>query len=149
MGSDRMVLVVGKGHRWENRNQVTPAELPGEHFVTREQGSGTGKAVFNALSAAGLDPGELRVKAVLGGNEGVKQAIASGTGIAFVSELSIRRETESGTLVPLRVEGLEITRRFYIVTRTGRDLSPAAAAFAEAMRDAYGDEAKKTEEKAG
>jgi DNA-binding transcriptional LysR family regulator len=82
-------------------------------------------------------PEAMNVRVSLGSNEGVKQAVMLGAGMSFLSELSIRRELERGDLKKIRVTGLEITRQFHLASRTGRELSPAATAFAEAMVDIF------------
>lgn len=99
-------------------------------LVARESGSGSGLALQAALQAAGFDPGRLRIAARLGSNEGIKQAVASGFGIAFLSEMSVRRERRQGELHIIPVEGLTVERHFWLATRSGRSLSPAATAFA-------------------
>jgi DNA-binding transcriptional LysR family regulator len=80
----------------------------------------------------------MNVQVNLGSNEGVKHAVASGIGISFISELSVRNELERGELFTLKIPGLEITRQFYLASRAGRELSPAATAFAGAMMEIYG-----------
>jgi LysR family transcriptional regulator, low CO2-responsive transcriptional regulator len=42
-------------------------------------------------------------------------------------------------LALVEIEGLDISRRFYMASRTGRELSPAAKAFTEVMVETYGD----------
>lgn len=105
-------------------------ELLNQPIVLREPGSGTGKTVGDALTAAGISPERLNVIAYLGSNEAVKHAVLSDLGISFVSELSVRRELERNELAAVKVDGLRITRCFYLATRSGRELSPAAKAFA-------------------
>jgi LysR family transcriptional regulator, low CO2-responsive transcriptional regulator len=134
VGSDRIVLVAGKGHPWFDQPAVSPAGLRDQPFIFREKGSGTGKTVTEALTAAGIDPEELQVKIRLGSNEAVKTAAAAGIGLSFVPAISVRRELEQGDLWEVRIDGLEITRQFYLVTRTGRELSPPAAAIAGILR---------------
>jgi LysR family transcriptional regulator, low CO2-responsive transcriptional regulator len=136
-GSDRILLVAGPGHPWFDRPTATLDELRQQTFIFREQGSGTGKTVNEALAAAGLDPGGLRVRASLGSNEGIKNAVAGGAGISFVSEISVRRELERGELREVRISGLEVSRHFFLASRLGRELSPAAAAFAGVMKEKF------------
>jgi DNA-binding transcriptional LysR family regulator len=138
LGRDRIIPVAGKGHPLYGRGEVTPKELAGQPIISRERGSGTGKTVNDALSAMGIDPDALTVRVILGSNEGVKHAVASGIGISFISELSVRNELERGELFAFKIPGLEITRQFYLACRAGRELSPAATAFAGAMVEIYG-----------
>lgn len=137
VGTDRIILVAGMGHPWFDQPVATPCELRNQGLIFREQGSGTGKTVNDALSAAGIDPAGLQVTVRLGSNEAIKNAVAAGIGISFVPEISVRRELEQGELREVQVSGLEILRQFFLVTRTGRELSPAGAAFARIVRETF------------
>ena len=138
LGGDELRLVVGKSHRWRGIGPIAIAELTDEPMVLRESGSGSGVALASALREAGCDPDRLTVRARLGSNQAVKQAVMSGLGVAFVSAISVRQEVERGDLFPVAVSGLKVTRRFFLAARAGRELSPAARAFAALMRELYG-----------
>lgn len=138
LGRDEIRLVVSRQHRWRRRKAVNPEELLEEAFILREPGSGTGKTVRDALAKAGVSPARLKVRAWLGSNEAVKHAVRGGLGISFLSEVSVRRELERGELAEVRVRGVEISRQFYLASRAGRELSPAATAFAGVMEESYG-----------
>ncbi len=138
LGQERIILVAGRDHPFYEKRNISAAELAGESMISREEGSGTGKTVKEALAAIGIDAERLAVKVHLGGNEGVKQAVIHGAGISFLSELSARRELERGELAELSVPGLEIIRQFHLASRAGRELSPAATAFARTMIDILG-----------
>ncbi len=137
LGSEEIRLVAGKSHEWRRKRIVELGELEEGEFILREPGSGTAKAVGEALARAGFSPDRLRVAAVLGSNEAVKHAVLSGMGLAFLSEISIRNELARKELAEIRVKGLTISRSFFLVTRSGRELSPAAQAFVTLMIDAY------------
>ena len=135
MGTDLIRLVVGRDHSWAGRGEITVAELAGESLVFREPGSGTGKSVLEALALVGLNPAGLRIKAVLGSNEAIKQAVMGGVGVSFVSDLSVQQELARGELATVSVEGVVIVRRFYLAVRSGRTLSPAAQGFVGVMEE--------------
>ncbi|HZV82791.1 MAG TPA: selenium metabolism-associated LysR family transcriptional regulator [Geobacteraceae bacterium] len=137
LGTDMIRLVVGNLHPWRGRSSVSIAELAAEPLIVREPGSGTGKSVRDALATAGLNPAAMKTKAELGSNEAVKQAVMGGLGVSFVSELSVKQELERGALGVAALQGVEIVRRFYLATRSGRSQSPAALAFAAVMREMY------------
>jgi DNA-binding transcriptional LysR family regulator len=62
----------------------------------------------------------------------------AGLGLSFLSEVAVRREVERGDLSIVPVDGLRIARRFHLVRRTGREISPAASAFWDLMLATYG-----------
>lgn len=130
---DEIRLIARSGHRWHGRKSVSLRELQEEQMILRASGSGTGDAVVEALRAAGMTLDDLKVRAWLGSNEAVKQAVAAGAGVSFLSILSLRAEIESGEMIAIAVEGMEISRQFYLASRSARELSPAATAFAEVM----------------
>jgi DNA-binding transcriptional LysR family regulator len=138
LGGEKIRLVAGRNHGWRARRSVTLDELAEGEFILREPGSGTARTVGDALTRAGFAPDRLKVAAILGSNEAVKHAVIGGMGLAFISEISMRKELARKELVEIAVKGLTISRRFFLVTRSGRELSPAARAFVALMIETYG-----------
>ncbi|GFO59907.1 LysR family transcriptional regulator [Geomonas silvestris] len=134
---DHLVLIAPAGHRWAGSGPVALQELVNEPFVLREPGSGTGRAYLNALWQAGIKPANLKVAAQLGSNEAIKRAVMAGVGVSFVSEISVQREVTQGALVQVPVAGIDIKREFFLARRKGRELSPAALAFARVLQELY------------
>ncbi len=139
LGRDKIVLVVKGDHPWGRRKSVSLNELLQERYIIREAGSGTEKTVREALAKAGIEHSQMKVQASLGSNEAVKQAVVHGIGAAFISEMSIRKELAQGNVATVKIKGLTISRRFYLVSRLKRDLSPPARAFANLLVEMYGD----------
>ncbi|GAB7026454.1 selenium metabolism-associated LysR family transcriptional regulator [Geotalea toluenoxydans] len=140
VGNDVIRLVVGKKHRWHGRKAVGLEELQEEAFILRESGSGTGKTVAEALVSAGMNIAAIQVKARLGSNEAIKQAVMNGLGISFISQISINKELSRKELAAMDVSGVNLSRHFYLVQRKGRELSPAAHAFVEIARKMHSTE---------
>lgn len=134
---DELVLIAPAGHRWSGVVGISKQELLGQSFVLREMGSGTGKASAEALRETGIEPDLLRVAAHLGSNEAVKRAVITGIGVSFVSSISVQWELAQGTLIQIPVSDVCIRREFYLVSRKGRELSPAAVAFSAVMMELY------------
>jgi DNA-binding transcriptional LysR family regulator len=133
MGQDTIVCAVSRDRIDSSKKSLSQAELCKVPLVVREQGSGTQKAVYEALAKTWISRESLRVAAVLGSSEAVKRALLEGAGYAFVSSMSIGEELAGGSLTTVRIPGLSITRKFYAAYRSGRELSPAAAAFLSLM----------------
>ena len=138
---DELVLIAPAGHRWSGITALAKEELLGEQFVLRETGSGTGKATAQALREAAINPANLRVAAHLGSNEAVKRAVMAGIGVSFVSSVSVQRELAHGSLIRVPVAGVCIRREFFLASRKGRELSPAAVAFSAVMMELYAESA--------
>jgi LysR family transcriptional regulator, low CO2-responsive transcriptional regulator len=138
IGKDQICLVAPPGHPWARRSSISAEDLYEGLFVMREVGSGTAKTVFDALEAGGVDAARLRVRAQIGGSEAVKAAVIASLGVSFLSEVVVRRDVDRGDLVIVPVDGLRITRPFYLARRSGRELSQTAAAFWDLMLATYG-----------
>jgi DNA-binding transcriptional LysR family regulator len=143
MGEDSIICVVSPDIVTSGKYSLSQAELCRVPLVVREQGSGTQKAVYEALAATWIRKDALRIVAELGSNEAVKHAILDGTGYAFISGMTVAEEIATGQLVAIRIPGLVITRSFYAARRAGRELSPAAAAFRGLMLDRWQQQRKK------
>src|SRR3990172_3935732 len=138
LGHDKIVLVVKGDHPWAKRKSVELGELLNERYIILEAGSGTEKTAREALVKAGIELSRMKVQASLGSNEAIKQAVALGIGAAFLSAISIRKELAQGDVAAVKIKGLTISRRFYLVSRLKRELSPPALAFANMLLKIYG-----------
>ncbi|MCZ7572004.1 MAG: LysR family transcriptional regulator [Ardenticatenaceae bacterium] len=123
--SDEMVLIAAPGHSLSAVPAVTPQDLARETLVLREEGSGTRQITEEALVRWGVQP---RQTLVINGCEGVKQVVAAGLGVSFVSRRALALELAQGILRVLTGEGLALPRPIAVVAH--KDLRPSAAALA-------------------
>lgn len=128
---DEIVLISTPRGGLPKGPSLSSAELCNYPVIFREIGSGTRDVAEAALRAKGLD---LKPMMSLGGTEAVKNAVASGLGLAFVSRLAIELELATKHLLVLKVPGLEIRRDLHLITLKGKRLSTAAQAFVELLR---------------
>ena len=68
---------------------------------------------------------------VMSSNETIKQAVMAGMAISLLSLHTVGREVATKAIHVLDVEDLPIVRRWYLVHRAEKRLSPAAVAFRE------------------
>jgi DNA-binding transcriptional LysR family regulator len=99
------------------------------NLLMREQGSGSRHVVEAALEKAGLKLKAFRTVMNLDSTEAIKSAVEAGLGIGFVSQWAISKELELGVLKTAQVRGLQMSRHFSLVTRTGPEQQGAAGAF--------------------
>ena len=123
VGHDALVPVVAASDRLAGA-EISPEDLADRPFVLREQGSGTRQTAEEGLAAAGVRP---RVAMELGSNAAVAGAVAAGAGIGVVP---LRTVGTHGSVRRVGVRGLSLSRPFVLLTERGRQLSPAAEAFA-------------------
>jgi DNA-binding transcriptional LysR family regulator len=126
---DEMVLVVHHGHPWAAKGSVKAKELPTQPWFIRERGSGTRKMVEQALERHNLSMGAFKVIGEMGNNEAVRQAVKSGGGVAIISKLAVESTIKCRELAVVRIQGLKLTRDFYLVTHRHRSRSPICKAF--------------------
>jgi molybdate transport repressor ModE-like protein len=134
IGVDELVVVVGPTHPWAQRSsrRVSAATLAATPLVSREEGSGTRTVLERALRDLPGAPPAL----ALASTAAVRSAVAAGAGPAALSEHAVRDDVATGRLVPIRVTGLDLSRRMHAVWTRGahppsgpaRDLVQWAAA---------------------
>jgi DNA-binding transcriptional LysR family regulator len=125
IGSDRLQLVAAVGDTLCRVKQVKPEHLRGRTLLLREQGSST-RAGAERLLSERLKEFERVVE--VPSSEAIKQAVASGLGIAVLSSWATRLEEAAGLLQPVRDPLLRRERKFFMVKRKDRELIGAAAA---------------------
>ncbi len=125
--ADHPLVVIAPPSHPRARERAIPLEaLAGERFLVREQGSGTRSSMERFFGERGFAP---KIDSVMNSNETIKQAVMAGMGVAFISRHTIGLELATGHLCVLDVQGLPLMRRWYVVQRAGRFVSPATAAF--------------------
>ncbi len=130
---DEMVAITAPADPLLARVSLTAKELVAQRFVMRERGSGTREVIEAALARK-----RLVVEPVmsLGSTEAVKNAVASGLGVAIVSRLAVDLELASGSLRLIEVSDLRIRRALHLVEQRGKSRSPAARHFIELLAGA-------------
>lgn len=103
VGSDRLVIIVGKSHPWFDRGKVYLTELVGIDWVMRESGSGTQQRLEEALQNWGIELTQLKVILVLNTGEMVKAVVESGVAAAGISELMVKKELQIGALKAIQI----------------------------------------------
>ena len=123
---DELVLIAL--HDFEP-DQLSFRQLSASTLLLREQGSGTRRAVESALRKAGLRMKAFKGRIELDSTEAIKSAVEAGLGIGFVSRCAIQKEMELQALKVVEVEGLRVTRHYFVVSLMGPEPSGATGAF--------------------
>ena len=136
IATDEIVLAVPPLHPFASRDSV---ELVidvalGMHepqpFLIRESGSGTHLSFLALLAEQGLELPPYRPVMVLSNTAAIVSAVGRGYGIGLVSCLALKGRGPGGP-VAVRIAGLALTRRLYLVVEKDRPLPPPAASFAD------------------
>ena len=128
---DDMRLIVFADHKWAAQKSIGIESLLNEPFLLREKGSGTLKSLQNSLLRMGISLKALNVAAELGSTAAIIQGIKSRVGISILSPIAIEDELTAGTLKALTIDGLDLTRNFYLTCHKDRTPSPLCTAFME------------------
>ncbi|HSJ96515.1 MAG TPA: LysR substrate-binding domain-containing protein [Myxococcota bacterium] len=120
------VIVAAPGHALAGKRSVGLETVAREPLITREPGSATHLAMQQAFAESGIVP---RIEMEIGSNETIKQAVAAGFGVGFLSAHAVRQELALGRLAVVRVRGFPVMRQWYVVHRRDRRLPRIAEAF--------------------
>jgi DNA-binding transcriptional LysR family regulator len=120
------VIVAAPGHALASKRAVPLERVAAEPLITREPGSATRLAMEQAFSEAGVVP---RVEMEIASNETIKQAVAAGFGVGFLSAHAVRQELALGRLAVVAVKGFPVMRQWYVVHRRDRRLPRITEAF--------------------
>lgn len=131
LGRDALLPVCSPRHPLAGRPSLSAAELAEVELFLREEGSGTRSTLEQVYRAHGLSP---KVALALGNSVALKRSLQAGHGLAWISELAVQDELESGELVRLPVEDLHIERDLHALWRRERSLSPAAETLVDEVR---------------
>jgi LysR family transcriptional regulator, low CO2-responsive transcriptional regulator len=125
-----LVVIAPPDHPLAGKKNIPPLKMAQETFIQRETGSGTRLTTESFFVQHGV---KLRTKMEISSHEAIKQTVASGLGLAVVSASTVKSELALGQLVTLDIKGFPLIRRWYVVHRRGKKLSPAALMFRDRL----------------
>jgi DNA-binding transcriptional LysR family regulator len=127
---DEIIVVAPPHHPLIQKRRIDVDELLKEHWIIREEGSGTQMAVEKALRRKGKSLKQFNVVVKMGSTSSVKGGVKAGLGLAFLSKRAVDEELDQGLLFRIDVEGMEpMMRQIYIVYHRNRTFSPIGMKF--------------------
>lgn len=114
---DTITLIVPVNHRWATQESITPEEILEEPVIMREETSGTRRVVLSELAKFDISLDDMNVFLELGNAEAIVGTVAAGFGISFVSTLASACPLERGNVANIRVNGLDLQRRVFMVRK--------------------------------
>jgi DNA-binding transcriptional LysR family regulator len=120
------VIVAAPSHPLAGKRSVSLERIAAEPLITREPGSATHLAMEQAFNESGIVP---RVEMEIASNETIKQAVAAGFGVGFLSAHAVQQELVLGRLAVIAVKGFPVMRQWYVVHRRDRRLPLITQAF--------------------
>lgn len=123
---DELVVIAPPAHRLAKRRSIPLSAVAGEPFIVREPGSGTRRVAERALAAQRV---AIDVALQLGSTEAIKQAVAAGLGLAFVSRFAVTDQVALGRLAAVSVRGAVLGRTLAELRLRGRTPGAAESVF--------------------
>jgi DNA-binding transcriptional LysR family regulator len=128
---DSLAFVVSPSHPLAGAKRVSISQLGAENFIAHNVASPLRRRVIEAFQKYRTP---LNMGIELPTIEAIKRFVAMGNGVALVPHLTVVRELETGELVRVQVEELEMRRVLRLVHRRQATLSYAARAFLRTVR---------------
>lgn len=105
---------------WNGRSMISISDLVEAPMIMREPGSATRQTIERALAAAGLSIDDLNVILELNHVDSIKAAVEAGRGVSVVSNMAIRKELRTGTLMTVKVSGIEFRQKVFLAWQRDR-----------------------------
>ena len=121
-----LIIVAPPEHRLAKRKRIQLKELEKEEFLIREPGSGTRGAMERFFRQNKL---KLTTGLEMGSLSSIKQGVQANLGLGLLQRDAVQVELQLGKLVELKVRGLPIWRKWYVVPHKAKRLSVAAEEF--------------------
>ncbi|SDO01534.1 DNA-binding transcriptional regulator, LysR family [Desulfonauticus submarinus] len=121
------LIIVGHKDFFKNKSVLMSIdELVRFPWVMREKGSGTRKALEEALNKKSISLLDLNVLVEVKTTEALLRYVLSGVGLGFTSRLVVRDYLQRGILLEAKIEDLSFRRNFYLVWHQKRTYFPLA-----------------------
>jgi DNA-binding transcriptional LysR family regulator len=132
---DELVLVCGKSHPLYDSGSISISGLVKYDFVVREQGSGTRELFESAMVANSVN---WKQKWECAGSDVLKSAAVHGIGIAVISKRLVDAEVKAGEISIIRVQGIDLKRKFSIVYHKNKYITETMKAFFDIVHNPRG-----------
>jgi DNA-binding transcriptional LysR family regulator len=129
--ADSLAFIVSPNHPLAGAERVSINELGDQDFIAHNVASPLRRKVIEAFQRYRTP---LNMTIELPTIEAIKRFVALGNGVALVPHLTVARELETGDLVRVPVDELEMRRVLRLVHRRQAALSYAAKAFLRTVR---------------
>ncbi len=129
--SDSMVLITPVTPYFLEMKQkgCKVRSLLDQPIILREEGSGSLKAADRYLAQEKIDKSTLKIVARINDQEAIKNMVAEGMGISFLSARAAREFVDSKRVLSFELSGENAGRRFYVVQRKDHIPTPLTGEF--------------------
>lgn len=132
--SEEMMLIVARPDHPLNKNSsVDKNMLESETWIIREEGSGTRDVTNKFFAQLGISPKRIMS---FGSSQTIKESVALGLGISYLSESIIKSDVQAGTLKGVSLSDYPNETSFHYITHQSKIHSQAVQTFKDFL-DSY------------
>ena len=132
--SDELLLITAPNHPWSKKKEVSVSDIAKEPFLLREAGSGTRQMIEKFLNRYGITVNDMKISAILGSTEAIKDAVENGLGVSIISRWAARKESKYGTLRLLSLKEEKMARDFSLIVNKNSVQSNALEEFVSFLK---------------
>ncbi len=104
-------------------------DLANYSFISREIGSGTRRNMEKIFNNVGFSANGLKLAASFGSSTAIKEAVKAKMGVSIISRHAIETELKMGWLKEVQLNGIDMSRTFYLAKLGKRSLPSQYQAF--------------------
>lgn len=128
---DEFALILPPFHPLAKLKEIKKEDLYRLSFIALNTNSSIRKVIDKTLIDNGIDNSRFKIEMEFNSIEGIKNAVQSGLGVAFVSISSISKELELKTIHKAKITNLTVTRILSIIVNPSRYKSKASQYFSK------------------
>ncbi|MBU9671877.1 LysR family transcriptional regulator [Planococcus sp. CP5-4] len=134
---EAMVVIARPNHPVIRNPHVDLDLLEAETWIIRESGSGTRDVTDKLFAQLGIAPKKVMS---FGSSQTIKESVALGLGISYLSESTVKSETNLGTIGAISLTNFPNKSRFHYITHRSSFHTPAAQLFLDFLSSYVMDE---------
>lgn len=121
-----MSVIVSPNHPLADKKMITPKDFSNECLITTLPGCGYRPLILSLFEKHGVKPGSLME---LSSVASIKHCTIAGLGIAILPHVSVKSHVKSGSLVELKLRGIEFDVKKQLIYHQKKWLTPAMKVF--------------------
>lgn len=130
---DELVLVAAPG--FVGRKEISPLKLFSLPLLLRDEGSDARSSMEKQHLLHRVSLKALKVKAVLGSVDALREAVKAGLGVTILSRFVVRDDLKAGLVEEIRIKGVRMSRDCHIIGNRKRTLPEHYRAFAQFLSE--------------
>lgn len=130
---EEMVIIARPNHPIIRHSQVDRRLLEAETWIIREPGSGTRDVTDKLFAQLGIAPKKVMS---FGSSQTIKESVALGLGISYLSESTVKSETKTGSIGAITLADFPNKSRFHYITHRASFHTQVAQLFLDFL-DSY------------